>query len=35
MKTFVLASQNKHKAEEIKQILGSDFEIKSDFQILK
>ncbi len=29
MKTFVLASQNKHKAEEIKQILGSDFEIKT------
>ena len=29
MKTFVLASQNKHKAEEIKQILGFDFEIKT------
>ena len=29
MKTFVLASQNKYKAEEIKQILGSDFEIKT------
>ncbi|HIV85817.1 MAG TPA: RdgB/HAM1 family non-canonical purine NTP pyrophosphatase [Candidatus Monoglobus merdigallinarum] len=27
MKKYVLASQNKHKAEEIKQILGSDYEI--------
>ena len=42
MKTFVLASQNKHKAEEIKQILGSGFEIKtmdevglSDFEIIE
>lgn len=42
MKTFVLASKNKHKAEEIKQILGSGFEIKtmddvglSDFEIVE
>ncbi len=42
MKTFVLASQNKHKAEEIKQILCSGFEIKtmdevglSDFEIIE
>ncbi len=27
MKTYVLASQNKHKANEIKQILGEDFNI--------
>lgn len=27
MKTFVLASKNKHKAEEIRQILGEEFEI--------
>ena len=27
MKTYVLASQNKHKAKEIKQILGGDFNI--------
>ncbi len=27
MKTYVLASQNKHKAKEIKQILGDDFNI--------
>lgn len=29
MKTYVLASKNKHKAEEIKQILGDDYEIKT------
>lgn len=27
VKTFVLASKNKHKAEEIRQILGEEFEI--------
>ncbi len=32
MKTFVLASQNKHKAEEIKKILGSNFEIKTMYE---
>ncbi len=42
MRTFVLASQNKHKAEEIKQILGPGFEIKtmeevglSNFEIIE
>ncbi len=29
MKTYILASKNKHKAEEIKQILGEDYEIKT------
>ena len=29
MKTFILASKNKHKAEEIRQILGEDYEIKT------
>ena len=27
MKTFVLASKNQHKADEIKKILGADFEV--------
>lgn len=27
MKTFVLASKNQHKADEIKKILGEDFEV--------
>lgn len=27
MKTFILASKNKHKAEEIKQILGEGFDV--------
>lgn len=27
MKTYVLASKNQHKAEEIRAILGSGFEI--------
>lgn len=42
MKTFVLASKNKHKAEEIKQILGSNYEIKTmdevglgDFEVIE
>ena len=42
MKTLVLASKNKHKAQEIKQILGEDFEIKimdevglSDFEVIE
>lgn len=29
MKTFILASKNKHKAEEIRQILGEGYEIKT------
>lgn len=32
MKTFVLASKNQHKAEEIKEILGSNFEIITQTQ---
>ena len=29
MKKYVLASKNKHKADEIKEILGENFEIQT------
>lgn len=42
MKTFVLASKNKHKAMEIKKILGNEYDIKTmdemglnDFEIIE